>query len=342
MKKVNFNQLKNIKTPDYWIDNAINIPKSNKKQLVFSLKHYFKPHIVASVASVAFCCILGIFVFAHFGNDMSVFPVADKNTVNSTNKAAGSGKSLVTSLYIPDNDENKTRESQDSSRSVGSQIITEPNEKDFSVGNQVITEPNENDYNSNTGNIRPSEVFLGTDSNVSTNPRATAAIPEPSTQQITFKPTQVPTQFPTQRPTQIHTQPPTYQPSLPIVTEPTEEFTDPPLIVQPTTQATVITSKYKGTIYFYASKNSIFSKEGDLMCHIVSSDGTEYTKKFSSSEKTLKYDNDSSFIAAYTPIEHCGESFYIGYYYVTFYDDYGNSLTQLCYLNNCNYNIYEK
>ncbi len=341
MKKVNFNQLKNIKTPDYWIDNAINIPKSNKKPLVFSLKHYFKPHIVASVASVAFCCILGIFVFAHFGNDMSVFPIADKNTVNSTNKAAGSGKSLVTSLYIPDNDENKTRESQDSSRSVDSQIITEPNEKDFSVGNQVITEPNENDYNSNTGNIRPSEGVFATDSNVSTNPRATAAIPEPTTQQITFKPTQLPTQFPTQRPTQIHTQPPTHQPSLPIVTEPTEIVTDPPLIEQPTTQATVEALQYKGTIYFYASKNSIFSTEGDLMCHIVSSGGTEYTKKFSSSEKTLKYDKDSSFISAYTPIEHCGEKFYRGYYYVTFYDNYGNSLTRKVHLYYGDCYIYE-
>lgn len=65
MKKVNFNKLKSVKTPENWIENAVKIPKRNKKKPI-----YLNPYLIASAACFVFCCVLCAVIFLSFGTDM--------------------------------------------------------------------------------------------------------------------------------------------------------------------------------------------------------------------------------------------------------------------------------
>ena len=65
MTEFRFDHLQSVKTPDNWIEDAINIPKKNKKPLPF----FFRPYIIGSAA--AFCIILAVVVSLMFHSGTS-------------------------------------------------------------------------------------------------------------------------------------------------------------------------------------------------------------------------------------------------------------------------------
>ncbi|MBQ8538202.1 MAG: hypothetical protein IJ433_00960 [Ruminococcus sp.] len=61
MKNVNFDSLTNIKAPDAWIENALNIPKTvDKKKPVFFIKH---ARTLAAVACLVFVSVISVVIF---------------------------------------------------------------------------------------------------------------------------------------------------------------------------------------------------------------------------------------------------------------------------------------
>lgn len=75
MKNVNFDSLTNIKAPDAWIENALNIPQTvEKKKPLFFIKH---ARTLAAVASLVFVSVISIVFF--LSNDR-ITPQVDPNT----------------------------------------------------------------------------------------------------------------------------------------------------------------------------------------------------------------------------------------------------------------------
>lgn len=103
MKKVNFNQLKNVKTPEDWIENAINIPKKNNKTVKFS-------KISVSVIAASFVCVctVSVLIATNFSHKIEV-PVSSvgtsfSETANSANTSASSASDAFTAAITPPTD----------------------------------------------------------------------------------------------------------------------------------------------------------------------------------------------------------------------------------------------
>ncbi len=309
MKKVNFNQLKNVKTPESWIENAINIPQRNKKPIPF----YLRPYFIASAASVVLCCALSLFVFANLGNDVSVLPVSNptdsitstQNLSNTLDSNADSPSQAITGNGI----------AQGATDPFGNLIflqpVTEPNETNTSQNNSgskgnlgAATQPSSN------GNTNHSKPYTPT----------TGLNTDPPEEPVTAKPTSVPSVKPTQKPTQSLT-------SMPLDVEEVTNFTEP----------TPDTMPFTYDICFLPSRNTDFNLSGNVYCHIESKNGFEYTESFTDNELCTRKGSGSSIRFLYNPSEKygvCVDDDYIemGNYYVTFYDDSGHSITRLCYL----------
>ncbi len=304
MKKVNFNQLKNVKTPESWIENAINIPQRNKKPIPF----YLRPYFIASAASVVLCCTLSVFVFANLGNDVSVLPVSKPtDSVTSTQN-----------LTYP-SDLNADSASQAITGNGIAQGTTDP------FGNliflQPVTEPNENN---NSQNNSSSKGNLGAPTQLSSNGNTNHSKPyhpttghntEPTEKPVTAKPTSVPSVKPTQKPTQSLT-------SMPLEVEEVTNFTE----------LTPDTMPFTYDICFLPSRNTDFNLNGNVYCHIEPKYGPAYTESFTDNERCTRKGSGSSIRFLYNPSEKYDKDIMLGDYYITFYDDFGHSITRLCYL----------
>ncbi len=307
MKKVNFNQLKNAKTPESWIENAINIPQRNKKFIPF----YLKPYFIASAASVVLCCALSLFVFANLGNDVSVLPVSNptdsitstQNLSNPSDLNADSSSQAITGNGI----------AQGTTDPFGNLIFLQP-----------VTEPNENN---NSQNNSGSKGNLGAAIQPSSNGNTNHSKPytptsglntEPPEEPVTAKPTSVPSVKPTQKPTQMPTQ---VQTAVPIVPE-TTQCTEPSPETLPFTY----------DIFFLPSHNTDFNLSGNVYCHVEPKNGFGCTESFTDEELCTRKGSGSSIRFLYNPSEKYGDYIAMGDYYITFYDNSGHSITRLCYL----------
>ncbi|MGN1138952.1 MAG: hypothetical protein ACI4RM_05845 [Ruminococcus sp.] len=91
MKDFNFDKLKNVKTPDSWIENAVNIPnvhKKHKKVIPFNTR------VIATAACFALCFVLGSVMLPIVNTDPTtvVRPLtepATENTDSTEYKATG-------------------------------------------------------------------------------------------------------------------------------------------------------------------------------------------------------------------------------------------------------------
>lgn len=305
MKKVNFNQIKSVKTPENWIVNVINIPRKNKKKPA-----YLNPYIIASAACFIFCCALCAVVFLNFGIDnpnpvalakssgTSAFDVTDSTTPSSN---------LSVIPTIPNPITNNISSATTQQQTGSGQKSTNPS--DTKKGNEQISMgKNPSNPHSVVTNPEPNETSGGSNSNTSSTKRP--AIPDTP---IT-NPTQGVTD-PTEPPTVIPT--PT-QPEEPPFEEPSIEFVS--------------------TIYFYYSSD-VCADYGDYYCHIESESGESYSQKFSSAEKANVAFTYDGIAVQYNP---ASKGIYLdkGLYYLTFYDNYGHSYTYSAYLGNESVYIY--
>lgn len=71
MKDMNFNNLKNLKAPENWIENAINIPQAESKQKSPVIFRYTR--VIAAVACLVLVCTVSLVLF--FTRDTNILPI---------------------------------------------------------------------------------------------------------------------------------------------------------------------------------------------------------------------------------------------------------------------------
>ena len=202
LDKPNFNQLKSVKTPDSWVENALKIPTEQKKPLPL----FFRPAIIGTAAGVALAAVLGVLLFMTLGrNSIPVRPSVQSTSVSQDN--------TTPTFTTPQGEIYVTTPQGDT------QPVTTPQGQPATVSpvqNQPTSEP------AGTGStVRPSSPAVSPTQPGTTNPGATVKPTAP-----TVKPTSpavVPTQAPTTEP---GTEPP--EPTTQPGTEPPEPVTEEP------------------------------------------------------------------------------------------------------------------
>lgn len=314
MKKVNFNQLKSVKTPENWIENAINIPQKNKKKPI-----YLNPYIIASAACFIFCCALCAVVFAYFGVDMpnpiapvkssstSVLDIADGTTPSSNPSLIPTIPNPITEIIPTFSTQQQTGSGQKSTNPSATKNgnVQGSTGKSPSNSQSVVTNP------------EPSETCGGSNGNSSSTDRPT----NPDT------PVTVPTQ-----PVTEPTEPPTVTPTP----------TEPELPPIPETTVGEASESFNSSIYFYFTPEltgELPEENYRVYCHIMSSAGQSFTEKFTWEERTTVSFTPNGITAQYNPSRK-GFLLNPGNYYLTFYDNCGHSYTYFAYLGDQSVHIY--
>lgn len=306
MKKVNFNQLKDVKTPENWIENATKIPQKNKIKPTF-----LNPYIIASAACFIFCCALCAVVFLKFGVDMPnpIAPIKSSGTsVSEVTNSTSPSSNLSAIPTIPNPIINNIPTAAATSQQQTGSVQKSTNSSDLIYGTGQGT----------TGKNPTNSQGIVTDPE---SPKTTASsgntgstdVPEPS---ITN-----PAPPKTDPIEEITTSPYPFEPETPPIEEPCENFTS--------------------TIYFYHSEHSSGSFEEDVKyyCHIESENGESYSQMFSSAEIAVVTHTYEGFTVKYNPGSK-GIDLNKGVYYLTFYDERGHSYKYSAYLGNQSVHIY--
>lgn len=304
MNNLNFNELKSVKTPDRWIENAVNIPKMNKKPMPFYLNHRF----IGSVACLVICCALSLMVYFGLSNNAPVPVVPDDKTSASQDS---------TSVNPSNNTLSESQNSDTINPSVANQFNIHTSQPLYRADSSAF------------GSTTPSNSSASSSSSVDStqsNNNSVATIP------VITEPPEVP----------VITEPQTTYPDDSPAIVPTTEFTtNPGCDYNPDEPLTALPQLYfERNIYFTPKKNSAFLQYDNLYCHIASASGEVYSEKFSSVEKVNKTIIGDSFKSAYNPKIN---NIYLTYgnYTLTFYDERGNSLTYTCYIGDEAIYLYE-
>ena len=277
-----FEKLKNVKTPDSWIETAINIPEKKQKQMPI----LFKPSVIGSAAAVLVVVITLFVLLFHTGSSA---PLTQKPQLPVSQTTA------VTMTTLP----NGTSEADET-------VAAEQ------------TDPSGETIPSNAGPVAQTTTGGSASANSpSTTPTEQGTALPPEKPQERTEPI-----GPTERPTQTAPTGPAVKPSAPI--EPTTDA------VQPTT----VTSQehtepsdtfYKGMILLKILNTNPFYEDGWLYVHITDGGGKEFSKKFSSAERSsVQKVSAGHKIASIYPYQ-AGVFFEDGVYTVEVYDNRGNS-----------------
>ena len=200
LDKPNFNQLKSVKTPESWVENALKIPSEQKKPLPL----FFRPAIIGTAAGVAFAAVLGVLLFMTLGrNSIPVQPSAQSTSV-SQGSTAPTFTTPQGEIYV-----------------TTPQGATQP----------VTTQRGQPATVSPSGAVQPAAEPAETSGGNAVRPQL-PTVSQPATTTPTVKPTQAPTVKPTQAPTVRPTEAPTIRPDEP-VTPATEVPTEAPVTEEP-------------------------------------------------------------------------------------------------------------
>lgn len=322
MKKVNFNQLKSVKTPESWVDRAINIPKEKKK-----IPLYRNPYIIASAACFVFCCALCSVIFASF--NVNFTPMTAPPKINSTSNTVPDGSTpSYTNPSFPAiiqgnsaNGENFTNPLHNLfpfATGSASALLRPSNAPSIPGQKPTATVPKDSEASSETGG----------------STGATGGTVAPTEPDIPSQPITEPSEA-----TESPETPPT-TPIEPEITRPWEPPTQHPTIQEETTMGAPSSEYYMDTISLILSDKSDFDINSNIYCHIESTSGKQYSVKYSNSELAY-YKNTGKKAVCFSPIY---KGIYIDInkdYFVTFYDSKGNSRTFLVYLGNIRVTVYE-
>ena len=359
MKDFNFDKLKNFKTQDSWIENAVNIPnvqKKPKKVIPFNTR------VVATAACLTFCFVLGSVMLPIVNTDPTAVvrpltePTTENSNNNSQNKTETKDYSYSSDPTLPKVDEILPVIILPNGETV---TLYPTNNTDSFYPKTEEADMDKGNGGSHTGNASVSKDE--TTVTLATEPEETVTVPtEFPTEPVVTEPTEQTTIATTPTYTQPVTQPtirPTYTQPVTFPTEPTEGVNptirpsapeQPTFSSQPTfapTEPTISTvpstenKLFKNSVIFYPENISDYTNDGNVYCHIIGADGREYAQKFSSAEvSSLK----SGYIV-YSPYNSLGTLTMERnkYYDIYFYTKSHTSKTYRCYLGVNNYYIIE-
>ncbi len=246
MKNLDFKQIKDIITPESWIENVINIPKKNKRPTPL----YLNPYLIASVASFVLCCTICLTLFFTINNNATV-PVAQNTTQSICQTVTETTDNTQQTDFIP--------------------IVSIPT----NITTAVI------DVTDSTGIIKPTQLQVPT-TNINTEPtEVTSATVAPTESTKTTEPI-IQTE-PTEATTEpIATVLPTEQPVLPMYTEPM--VTDPEGAI-PTLPGSPPPTESYVSIFLQNAESYGFSTDNNIYCHIEAISGESSTEMFTDSER---------------------------------------------------------
>lgn len=350
MKKVNFNQLNNIKTPEDWIQKAINVPQENNKIIKFS-----KLSVSVIAASFVCICTVSVLIATNFSHKIEV-PVSSvstslSETQNSADTSASSASdALVATITQPTDNSifsynpllpsNSSGASQRASSMTdfrqynttdASSAYTNGNlipsasggSPDYSVPvvpsstvTQPVTEPSETHSIICSGDSAASVEDAEKPSSIPNTTMATESTIPPTVPDYTVKPDEP-----------SHGDPPEYEnPSEPCV-EPTMPIYDEE---NPTSSADDASDSDKNNVQlkFYLADNSRFDPNKPLYCHITSEKGIKYSEEFSERELCVRKNDYFEYSTKQNGI-YLTKS---GYYNFRFYDESGNKYVITLYV----------
>lgn len=353
MRKVNFNQLKNIKTPDSWIENAMLIPeKKNAPRFSFS-----KGYTAAFAVTVVFCCTVAAIIALNFGND-EVIPKTPSTTGFATQQTVSSD------YYDPDSDysDNSNGNAQGShgnnngrntQSSDGYVYSTDPaegtvrNTGSTQDGSRTSTEPTESESKNSTPSSKISrdnnKTEPATNQPNSSAGKTTPAVTEPyETQGGEDKPPQTsPTVYvrndfePEQGKYDVYS---AYncigpgeagEPFEPSAAEPGgwDVATSPSAETEPSSAPVPSSNYFSGNVVLQCTNFDFFNSDSEIYCTIERKYGRRTQKSEQGVCKVTRYDN--CVVAEYNPTASLSKDVYE----ITFYDDSGNQITTDVYLS---------
>lgn len=311
MNKLNFEKLKSIKTPDEWLENAVNIP--NKKN---SIPLYRHTSFLASAVCVVLCMIVGvILIFKVIPEKIPVSDNSDVKILSTTVASENSDIPITTSdavlqSSIPKDNSGHNEKSVNNYRGRGTtQTVTEPSERSTDKSNTPNTQAAEN----NSSNLSPSNSFAGSNGGenqtiATVNPNlpdtdnteGTHLSPSDSENTNAAIPDGKPSSTPEQSETTVG----------PIIEEPTGIYTMP--------------------IYLHINSIKGFDYDNTVGCHMKRVGGEDLYSYNSVYEKCESNDSPSVLEEENVCIEYKNNGpndITFGLYEVTFYDIKGNIIT---------------
>ena len=257
MKNVNFDSLTNIKAPEKWIENALNIPQTvEKPKPLFFIKH---ARTLAAVASLVFVSVISIVLF--LTNDR-VTPQIDPDAIET--KATVSIVETDNSTQNeqkPTNNQNQTQEKTPYQPTVPYETI-EPPESDKP---QKPTKPG-----ADSPTVKPTVPVAPTQGSDATLPpdeiEPTEDIPSLPVDPTEPPPVVRPTVKPTVKPSEKPTQPPAVTPTEAPTESPTEAPTEEPWI--PPTE-----NPFNNIILSGSAPQGTVNGSKNLYCMIYDSNG---------------------------------------------------------------------
>lgn len=190
MRKVNFDSLTNLKAPESWIENAINVPKAEKKKPIAFLKYSKQIAAVACLVLVSAVCLT-----VYLTNDR-ITPPIDPNY--NTETQSPQSENSESENYTDSSKDKTTNNSSNGSSESQSVVTTKPNE---------------------SGTIEPSEKPSPTTK--PTESENDKPIVGPTKPEDSIEPSEIPTQ-PTTKPIVMPTVKPTKPSDKPKPTIPVE------------------------------------------------------------------------------------------------------------------------
>lgn len=236
MNKVNFDNLKNLKTPDSWIENALSIPNTQQKKspilMLFSTK---SSRLIAAAACLILVSAVALTIFL---TQDSVTPpidpdyIATEQTVETQDVTQAQSDSSEQTHSSGDNTQEPTNESKPNADDYQS---IEPTEVVASNATQNAGGSTVNNQNTTRPNLKPIVTPIVKETVRATE--KTDANHADSANKPSVKPTITQTIKPTVKPTLAPVVKPTQKPTAKPVVKPTQKPTTP--AVKPTTKPVV-------------------------------------------------------------------------------------------------------
>lgn len=303
--------MKNIKTPEDWIEKAIKIPQTNKKPTPF----YLKPYAIASVACLLICCTV-VFLIINSFSSSNVIPITDFTTSQNATQAESSNTTSPSNSSSQLEPTEKSESSTTTSNIIQNPTII-PDSTIFSstISNSSIANST-NSTHSSTGE-KPSAI-------------ATTSKDDETVQPPTVKPDYSEDEIEYINPGQYAPiPPPTETPTLPIHTT--------SVVVEPTTHGSD-KMYFNGTISFIIKENSVFSSSKYIYCHLSTESHRDKTYEYSSEELCSKNGNTFKFSMKNTFFRY---DYNKTEYTIAFYDNMGNKCSKTIRFGDKNKVIFE-
>ena len=312
MKNVNFDSLTNIKAPDAWIENALNVPQTQKQKPILFIS------LSRTIAAVACLILVSVISITIYLTQDRIVPPIDPDYVKETT-------SEITQDNSENNDKKKENNSKNPAINPSGNINNSQNYEDIEPPENGVEPTRKPTDGANKPSVSPTESssdapIIGptlpsieepsedpTEEPSDSNPEIPPWV-EPTECPPPVMPTVTPTEAPTEAPTESPTEAPTESP-----TEAPTENSGKPSVATRCTVAVPI---------------DYFSDEAMVYCVIYDSNGNILgsSNPYAYEKRTTIYDLTGEYIFyEYRPVQ-AGVITKKGTYTYQFYDKYATIL----------------